>query len=121
MEGAFNGSEPFWDAAAPYEGPTLYARHEGREVVGPFVRTVQFRMSAGDSCIARGVMEAADGRLYTWTVRAGKHADRKGHRRLATLLRSGTFEENARGLFAFERHRIDPDRIAEYGAQLNAL
>jgi hypothetical protein len=113
-------TERFWDRSAPY-GVNGYSYGRGEWVDGEVSQSVQFKMRAGDQCIARGVMEMTDGRLYTWTVRAERHADMSGHRRLATLMRSGTFAELSHSLFAAEESRIDPDRIAEYRAEIDAL
>lgn len=122
MTDAFGGveSEPFWDDAAPYEGPNLYARHEGQEVTGLRTQVIQFKMRPGDQCIARGVMLLSDDRVYIWSVRAEGHADMNGRRRLATLSRQ-SFADTARGLFKFERDRIEPDLLDHYQAQIDAL
>lgn len=114
-------AERFWDDAAPYEGKNLYARGTGAYVSGGIAAAIQFKMREGDQCDARGVMLMTDGRVYTWTCRAERHADLNGRRRLATFMRSGTFADHARGLFEFERTRIDPELMDHYRAQLAAL
>lgn len=113
-------AEPFWDRSAPYVGPHDYTRGTGEFVTGKITRAIQFKMRPGDQCIARGVMEMSDGLVYLWAVRAEGHADGE-HRRLAGRVRSGTFEQNARELFEFEKSRIEPDLLDHYRAQCDAL
>ncbi|AXH66482.1 hypothetical protein SEA_SATIS_333 [Streptomyces phage Satis] len=125
---AETGTDRFWDQGAPY-GPNLYSFGRGEWVDGSVRQSVQFKMRAGDQCIARGAMLMDDDRVYTWTVLAeGREHRPELPRRLATRwrLRFGgdavrTFKDVAAELFEVERDRIEPDLIDHYAEQIDAL
>jgi len=118
----------WWDTAAPY-GPNGYQYGRGEDVTGHTVaREITFDMMPGDpNCIARGVAEMTDGRVYTFTVLKPGHATTRDHDgrprpRLATLSRQ-TFHEAARGIVEWELagHRLTPESARAYGEQISAL
>ena len=118
----------WWDTSAPY-GPNGYEYGRGEDVTGHVVaREITFDMQPGDpGCVARGVAEMTDGRVYRFTVRKPGHDTVKDHNgrprpRLASLSRQ-SFHETARGLLQWEAdgHRIPPDDVARYSEMINAL
>lgn len=118
----------WWDTAAPY-GPNGYEYGRGEDVTGHTVaREITFDMMPGDpNCIARGVAEMTDGRVYTFTVRKPGHATERDHDgrprpRLASLTRM-PFHEAARGLVDWEAAggRIAPDAAAAYREKISTL
>lgn len=118
----------WWDSSAPY-GANGYSFGRGEDVSGHTVaREITFDMMPGDpNCIARGVAEMTDGRVYTFTVRKSGHATVRDHNdrprpRLASLTRM-PFHEAARGLLQWERdgHRISPEDVERYGYMISQL
>jgi hypothetical protein len=118
----------WWDTAAPY-GPNGYEYGRGEDVTGHTVaREITFDMMPGDpNCIARGVAEMTDGRVYMFTVRKPGHATERDHNgrprpRLASLSRQ-PFHETARGLVDWEAAggRITPDAAAAYRDMISTL
>lgn len=118
----------WWDGSAPY-GPNGYEYGRGEDVTGHTVaREITFDMMPGDpNCIARGVAEMTDGRVYTFTVRKSGHVTDRDHSgrprpRLASLTRM-PFHEAARGLLKWEAdgHRIAPGDVARYGDMISEL
>jgi hypothetical protein len=108
----------WWDVAAPY-GTNGYQFGRGEVVTGGTVlREVTFDMQPGDpNCVARGVAEMTDGRVYMFTVRKPGHGpeyDGRERPRLATLSRQG-FAETAHGLLNWEE---DGGRVSEGDAML---
>ncbi len=116
----------WWDDAAPY-GANGYQFGRGETVREISVRQeITFDMMPGDpNCVARGVAQMADGRVYTFTVLKPDRATERDGRvrvRLATLSRQ-PFHETARGLLMWEAdgHRIDRADVARYVAEIDAL
>lgn len=118
----------WWDTAAPY-GANGYEYGRGEDVTGHTVaREITFDMMPGDpNCVARGVAEMTDGRVYSFTVLKSDHTttfdnDGRPRPRLATLSRQ-TFHETARGLLEWELagHRLTPESAREYREQISAL
>lgn len=118
----------WWDTAAPY-GPNGYQYGRGEDVTGHAVtREITFDMMPGDpGCVARGVAEMADGRVYTFTVRKPGHVTEVDHDgrprpRLASLSRM-PFHETARTLldWEFAGHRVSAGAVADYREQISAL
>jgi len=107
-----------YDAVGPY-----LDRDAEREVTGPFVRSVLFELYGSEQCARRGVVETADGTVYTLTIRRWNHADTvSGRQMLATQMRAGSeFGRVARDLVEFEKNYIPGDRIREYRAAAAAL
>lgn len=113
-------TERFWDQSAPY-GRNGYSFGRGEWVDGTVLKSIQFKMREGDQCLVRGVMEMDDGHVYTWTVLREGREHRPGvPRRLASRVRT-SFAIAAREMLDFERDRIDPDLIAGYREQVDAL
>lgn len=118
----------WWDSSAPY-GPNGYEYGRGEDVTGHTVaREITFDMQPGDpNCIARGVAEMTDGRVYTFTVVRPGHVTTRDHNdrprpRLASLTRQ-SFHEAARGLLKWEAdgHRITPGDVTRYGDMISEL
>lgn len=104
---------------------TFYDREDGREITGPFVNGVMIPMPESVQCSERGVVETADGTLYTVTVRRPGHGDVIAVRgaelcRIATEWHvwgsklGSVFGDVARGLLEFEREYVDPARLSQY-------
>lgn len=103
----------WWDSSAPY-GVNLYEFGRGEPVIGHTVaREVTFDMMPGDpNCVARGVAEMTDGRVYMFTVLKPDHArevDGRKRVRFASLSRR-SFAETAHGLLNWEE---DGGRVSE--------
>lgn len=118
----------WWDTAAPY-GPNGYQYGRGEDVSGHTVaREITFDMMPGDpGCVARGVAEMTDGRVYRFTVRKSSHDtvtdhDGRVRLRLASLSRE-PFHETARGLLEWEAagHRVTSADVERYGNMISAL
>ncbi len=118
----------WWDTSAPY-GPNGYRYGRGEDVTGHTVmREVTFDMMPGDpNCVARGVAEMTDGRVYTFTVRKPGHATEHDHDgrprpRLASLSRM-PFHETAHTLldWEFAGHRVSADAVADYRDEIGTL
>jgi hypothetical protein len=118
----------WWDTSAPY-GPNGYQYGRGEDVTGHTVmREITFDMMPGDpDCVARGVAEMTDGRVYTFTVRKSDHVttrdnDGRLRPRLASLSRL-PFHETARTLLEWEfaGHRVSADAVAEYRELIDTL
>lgn len=118
----------WWDESAPY-GPNGYTYGRGERIAGAQVaREVTFDMQPGDpNCVARGVAEMTDGRVYMFTVVREEFArncpaDGRKRRRFASLSRQ-PFREAASELMAWEiaGHRIRPADAPEYMRKINSL
>lgn len=118
----------WWDTAAPY-GPNGYEYGRGEDVTGHTVaREITFDMMPGDpNCIARGVAEMTDGRVYRFTTLKPGHVTTRDHDgrprpRLASLSRQ-SFHETARGLLEseFAGHRLTAEDVARYRDMINTL
>lgn len=108
----------WWDDSAPY-GVNAYAFGNGEPVRGHTVaREVTFDMQTGDpNCVARGVAEMTDGRVYQFTVLREDHArerDGRARVRFASLSRQ-TFADAAHGLLNWEE---DGARVSMGAAML---
>lgn len=108
----------WWDDSAPY-GVNAYAYGQGEVITGVQVaREVTFAMMPGDpNCVARGVAEMTDGRVYQFTILKPGHARKRDGRdrvRFASLSRQ-PFTELAHGLLNWEE---DGGRITEGDAML---
>lgn len=99
----------WWDDAAPY-GANGYSFGRGERVDMTGVRVareVTFPMMPGDpNCVARGVAELTDGRVYQFTILKPGHSRECGGRRrvrFASLSRQ-SFGDLANGLIDWERN-----------------
>lgn len=118
----------WWDTAAPY-GMNGYGYESGERVDMTGVRVareITFAMMPGDpNCVARGVAELTDGRVYSFTVRKPGHAptyDGRERPRLASL--SGqSFGDLSNGLLNWEENggRITETDAMRYRQEIHDL
>lgn len=118
----------WWDGSAPY-GANGYQYGRGEDVTGHTVaREITFDMMPGDpNCVARGVAEMTDGRVYTFTVVKPDHVTVRDHNdrlrpRVASLVRT-PFHETAWALLDWEAagHRVSADDVARYRGEIASL